>query len=196
MNLEQLNSKTINKINLYIENKQKLALKLNEKRNEVNDLQVEYELEEQAYLVDLNEGAISRMKEIKQDIAGLEIEIRGIEVILNENSKAKFILSDDDRQELSKSFSKVCEKRDKLFNDFLKKKGEVIAAYNKLKEEHEDVNDLFLDIITLVENNLERAEYRQTKAALSNIQNGDIIQEVKDMFEQCSTIKSNPDWLF
>ena len=110
MNLEQLNSKTINKINLYIENKQKLALKLNEKRNEVNDLQVEYELEEQAYLVDLNEGAISRMKEIKQDIAGLEIEIRGIEVILNENSKAKFILSDDDRQELSKSFSKVSEK--------------------------------------------------------------------------------------
>ncbi|WP_375199637.1 hypothetical protein [Bacillus sp. RS11] len=194
MNIEQINSKTINKINLYIENKQKLALKLNEKRNEVNDLQVEYELEEQAYLTDLNEGALSRMKEIKQDIAGLEIEIRGIEVILNENSKAKFILLDDDRQELSKSFSKACEKRDKLFNDFLKKKGEVIAAYNKLKEEHEDVNDLYLDIIILVENNLERAEYRQTKAALSHIQNGDIIQEVKDMFEQCSTIKSNPDW--
>lgn len=196
MNLELLDSKTINKINLYMENKQKLALKLNEKRNEINDLQVGYELEEQAYLANLNEGALSRMEEIKQDISGLEIEIRGIEVILDKNSKAKFTLSDDDRQELSKSFSKVSEKRDKLFNDFLKKKGEVIAAYNKLKEEHEDVNDLFLDIITLVENNLERAEYRQTKAALSNIQNGDIIQEVKDMFEQCSTIKSNPDWFF
>jgi len=194
MNLEQLNSKTISKINMYIENKQKLALKINEKRREINDLQVEYELEEQAYLANLNEDALSRMKEITQDVAGLEIEIKGIESILQKNSKAKLNFSDDDRKELSKSFSKVSEKRNKLFNEFLKKKGEVITAYNKLKEEHEEVNDLYLDIIFLMEENLERAEYRQTKAALSHFQNGDIIQEVKDMFEQFPKVKSNPGW--
>lgn len=192
MELEQFKSKTLDKINAYTENKNNISLKISGKRNKINELLVEYELEEQAYLTNLDEGAFNRMKEIKQEITGLEFEIERLEDVLsNEKTLA---LTDEDRQELAESFKKTSEKRDKLFNEFLKKKSEVIAAYNHLKTEHEQVNDLYLEVLNLVEIDLGREEYHKLKAVLPHKQNGDVIQEVKDMFEQCASLKENPSW--
>lgn len=195
MDLNKLNSKTITKINAFIENKQKMQQQISKKQSEIKQLEIEYELEEQAYVATLDDEALKRMKEIKQEIAGVEVDIKGLEDIVSKGNTMTLSLTNDDRQELGKAFKKISAERDKRFNEFVKKKAEVIVVYNKLKEEHEQVNDLYAEIIDLVDINFGRSEVRKMKAVIPNIQNGDIKEEVKDMFERCSNIKNNPDWL-
>lgn len=191
MKLEQLNSKTINKIHVHLENKQNLAKKVHEKRIKINDLHVEYELEEQTYLTDFNDGALKRMTEIKKEIAVLEGEILELETFINKGNRNTLTLTDADRAEVVKVFAKASEKRDKLFNEFLKKKEEVVAAFKKLEVEQREVDELFFDIVDLVEINLGREERAKLKPLIPHKTNGDIRDQVRELNEQCSAF--NPE---
>jgi hypothetical protein len=186
MKLEQLKSKTMEKIHVHLNNKSKLAQKMEEKQEQINALEVEYELEEQAYTSAFNDDALKRMIEIKKEIEVLANQLKEQKRIFDKNSETALVLTEEDKDEIKTVFAKVKPKQDKLFENLLAKKDEFIAAYNQVIDEQEKVDQLFDEIYILLSSSVGDSVARRVVGSFGHISVGQINRVVKELKNECS----------
>lgn len=190
MKLNELNSKTVEKIQNYVSNKQNYISNLNqrieEKNAKINELNAKLEALDDEYMIEFNDGILQEIKKTKQEISQTEEELKDIKRMRTKSSKSGMTLIDEERAEVAAAFAKVNKKRDKAYQDFLKKKAEVVRAFEELKAEQLSVDPLFTDLDILVSSQLGINEWGVMKNQLNHVTMGDINEQVRDMYQQCS----------
>lgn len=173
MNVEQLNSKTIEKMQKYTANKNGavsgIAQLINEKNSKLSALESQLEQEEENYLVDFDAAIRQKITDIKSEIESVGKELKEDLLFQEKAQKTILTLKKGDYDELKTAFDKAKAKQDKLYQEVLKKKGELISAFLKFNEEYAEVAELHEELEWAVEGSLGEEEWRLNVKQLLNI---------------------------
>lgn len=180
MNLQQLNSATVNKVQKYLINKTNVVSEMQnsiaDKHLQIDSLNVELEALEQDYLVDFDAGIRKKMTEIKKKIVSLKEEIEDDSSFMGKAIQKSLALTEQDYAELKSTFDATRKEHDKKHQALLKKKQEIIEAFIEYDESYSDLHELHHELELLIYSTFGEAECRKVKALINFVE----LQQVKD----------------
>ncbi len=180
MNLQQLNSSTVMKVQKYLANKTNVVAEMQknmaDKRLQIDALNMELESLEQDYLVDFDASIRKQMNEIKKKMVALHEEINDDAKFMGKAIQKTLALTDSDYEELKTTFDNARKDHDKKYQALQKKKQEVIEAFIEYDSSYSELHELHHELELLMYTTFGEAECRKVKAMLSFVE----LQQVKD----------------
>jgi tRNA(Ser,Leu) C12 N-acetylase TAN1 len=170
MNLEKMNCQTISKIQKYQKNRadvlSQLQKGITEKSEQINLLHIQLEDLEQDYLVDFDSSIRTQMNEIKKQIATLQEEIEEDTRFKNKAMKRNIVLTQEDYEDLKKTFDQTKKDHDKAYQVLEKKKKDLVEAFLEYDALFAELDDLMYEMQLLVFNTFGDMEWHKIKNML------------------------------